>query len=173
MIEFSSVTTRGGDKGESSLGDGRRMRKDDPVFEALGELDALGSQLGVVIASGAEGKWRDRLYSIQQSLVFIGGIISAPKAPANRERFRDNSEVELVEGWEEEVMATIEVGSTFVLPGGTLLSAHTHVARTICRCLERRIVTLIREASVAELIPVQRYVNRLSDLLYLLARAWE
>lgn len=173
MIEFDKITTRGGDRGESSLYDGRRRRKDDPVFEALGDMDELFSYLGVVRASGTEEEWNRRLEEIQKDLLILGGTIATPKDSPKIRPGLEQKDVERLEGWEKELMDRMELSGVFVRPGATLLSAHTHVARTLARRLERRLVTAIRERGETTLIPAQNYVNRLSDLLYLLARRWE
>jgi cob(I)alamin adenosyltransferase len=173
MIEFSHITTRGGDRGESSLYDGPRRRKDDFVFEALGDMDELFSYLGVVRASGAEPVWQKRLEEIQGDLLILGGVLASPGGLPAGSRNLTPKDVEKLEIWEKELMDRMSLDGVFVKPGANLLSAHAHVARTLTRRLERRLVTAIREHLRQELVPSQNYINRLSDLLYLLGRKWE
>lgn len=173
MIEFDRITTRGGDRGETSLIDGRRLRKDAPVFEALGDMDELFSYLGVVRASGLEEGWNKRIESIQEDLLNLGGAIAASKEASKKQPSLAREDVERLEKWEKELMDGEEFEGVFVRPGANLLSAHAHVARTMARRLERRLVTAIRDRNRDDLAPAQNYVNRLSDLLYLLARHWD
>jgi len=173
MIQFDHITTRGGDRGESSLYDGQRRRKDDLIFHTLGDMDELFSYLGVVRASGAEKPWAGRLEEIQQDLLILGSVIAQPSGvPEGRKRLAAG-DVEKLEKWEKILMDGMSLGPVFVIPGENLLSAHAHVARTLARRLERRLVACIRERGQDALIPGQNYINRLSDLLYLLARHWE
>ncbi len=173
MIEFSRITTRGGDRGESSLYDGQRRRKDDVVFEALGDMDELFSYIGVVRASGAPARWYGRLEEVQQDLIVLGGTIAMPSGTPKGEKTITKKDVEKLEKWEKELIDGMSFEGRFVIPGKNLLTAHTHVARTLARRLERRLVTCIRERGQAALVPGQNYVNRLSDLLYLMALRWE
>ena len=173
MIKFDKITTRGGDRGETSLYDGQRLRKDSPVFEALGDMDELFSYLGVVRASGPEEVWKRRVEKIQEDLLILGSTIATAEDSPKKRPQLEQKDVERLEEWEKELMANREIEGVFVRPGANLPSAHAHVARTMARRLERRLVTAIRDKNRVNLIPAQRYVNRLSDLLYLLARHWE
>ncbi|MBN2051227.1 MAG: cob(I)yrinic acid a,c-diamide adenosyltransferase [Spirochaetales bacterium] len=172
-MEFDRITTRGGDRGESSLYDGQRRRKDDLVFDTLGDMDELFSYLGVVRASGIPDPWKKRLEEVQQDLLVLGGVIAMPSGVPEGRRLITRQDVERLEKWEKELMDQMELTGGFVTPGKTLPAAHTHVARTLARRLERRLVTNIRERGQAALIPGQNYVNRLSDLLYVMALRWE
>jgi len=173
MIEFSQITTRGGDRGESSLYDGQRRRKDDVVFEALGDMDELFCYIGVIRASGVPARWSGRLEEVQQDLIVLGGTIAMPSGTPEGKKTITKKNVEKLEKWEKELMAGMSFEGRFMIPGKNLLAAHTHVARTLARRLERRLVTCIRERGQAALIPGQNYVNRLSDLLYIMALRWE
>lgn len=168
--EFAQVTTRGGDTGESSLADGERRRKDDLYFETLGVLDELTSYLGVVRAD-MKGKAAETLLEIQKELQIIAGMVAIPK---RSELFAsapkvDDSHIEKLEKEEARLLGKTSIPPEFIRPGATRLSAHIHVARTICRRAERVVVTCIRDRGLAHLIPAQRYLNRLADYLFILA----
>jgi len=173
MIEFDKITTRGGDRGESSLYDGQRRRKDDLIFDTLGDMDELYSYLGVVRASGCGEPWNERLKSIQKDLLTLGGVIAQPSGVKEGRPLISQEEVEKLEIWEKELMDSMTLEGVFVVPGKNLLSAHAHMARTLTRRFERRLVSCIREQGQASLVAGQNYANRLSDLMYLLARKWE
>jgi cob(I)alamin adenosyltransferase len=168
--EFSQITTRGGDTGESSLADGERRRKDDLYFETLGALDELVSYLGVV-RSGMDRKNADVLSEIQKTLQNIAGMVAVPRRSELFEAAPKigKEEVKKLEKEEERLMKKTTIPSEFIRPGKTSLSSHIHVARTICRRTERRIVTCIRERGLSHLIPAQNYLNRLADYLFILA----
>ncbi|HUZ17767.1 MAG TPA: cob(I)yrinic acid a,c-diamide adenosyltransferase [Spirochaetia bacterium] len=172
MTEFDRVTTRGGDRGESSLYNGERRRKDDPLFEAMGDVDELSSQIGVARAQAPGSRFAGLLQGVQRTLIAVGAQIATPKADPLYEKIPmiTDADVELLEAAEAELLAHTEIGGQFVLPGGTVLSAHLDVARSVCRRAERRVVGLIREAGLVQLAASQRYLNRLSDLLFILAR---
>ncbi|MFP4180123.1 MAG: cob(I)yrinic acid a,c-diamide adenosyltransferase [Spirochaetaceae bacterium] len=169
-LEFTQVTTRGGDRGESSLADGERRRKDDYLFEALGTLDELASYLGVVRAL-TDGKTAEFLLAVQKNLQVISGMAAVPSRSKLFQVSRkiDESEIESLEREEALLLEEVRISGEFVTPGNTVLSAHVHVARTICRRAERRVVTCIREQNHSHLIPAQRYINRLADYLFVLA----
>jgi len=172
-IEFEQVTTRGGDRGMSHLADGEPRRKDDPLFEALGDLDELSSWLGVVRASLREERPRKELAAIQQDLLTVGAQVSTPRLSPQYARLRRLEEKALrrLEGWEKKLLARTEIAPRFVLPGDHLVAAWVDVGRTVCRRAERRVVGLIRDAGMIHLALCQNYVNRLSDYLFVLARA--
>lgn len=169
-LEFTQVTTRGGDTGESSLADGERRRKDDLLFEALGTLDELASYLGVV-RGGIDEKTAEFLLAIQKNLQIISGMAAVPSRSKLYQVSKkiDESEIEKLEREEARLLEAARISGEFVSPGSTELSAHIHVARTICRRAERRVVTCIREQNHSHLIPAQRYINRLADYLFVLA----
>lgn len=173
-IEFEMVTTRGGDRGESGLGDGSRRRKDDLQFELLGTLDELSANLGVVrahlVAAGGT-ETAGRIEAVQRNLLTISGIaaFTPGSAPPEFHLKLPEGELEELEQWEHTVLEKTPLEPRFVVPGDTVLSAHIHVARTVCRRAERRMVGVIRERGHTDLIPAQRYINRLSDLLFVLA----
>ncbi len=170
QFEFSQVTTRGGDKGESSLANGERRRKDDLVFHVLGTVDELNSSLGVVRASLDKEPARG-IYSAQERLQIIGGMLAVPKSSDQYERIRkiEQKDIEDLEKREHRIMKHTKVPECFVVPGESLQAAHIHVARAVCRRAERWMVSCIRERGLNQLIPAQQYLNRLADYLFILA----
>ena len=172
MIEFDKVTTRGGDRGETSLYNGKRLRKDDLLIETLGDNDELGSFLGVAKAVSRDRKLKKILSDIQEDLVRIGAMIATPPGDPLNETFspllpRDTERLEKIE---KAYLRRAEIPEAFILPGETPTSAHLDVARSVCRRVERKVVACIRERNLGQLIPCQHYLNRLSDLLFILAR---
>lgn len=159
----SCVATRTGDTGMTSLGDGARVRKDDPRIEALGAVDELNSWLGVVIASLPDDEFTETLAAVQQALFDVGGELALP----GREVL-GACDVEDLDAVLAALNGTLPPLEEFILPGGSLVAAHCHLARTTARRLERRLVTLDGESRLNP--AVLAYVNRLSDVLFVLAR---
>lgn len=170
-VNLTRIYTRLGDDGETHLGDMSRVAKTHPRIEAYGEVDELNSLLGVVAAMpGLDptlGQWIRR---IQNDLFDVGADLAVPaEAGATKagERLRVAPEqIAWLEARCDEVNATLEPLHSFLLPGGTPIAAQLHVARTACRRAERRV--LLVEGHTAE---ARQYLNRLSDLLFILARA--
>jgi cob(I)alamin adenosyltransferase len=166
--------TRGGDAGETSLFGGVRVRKDDPRIWAYGEVDELNAALGLAVADLPDEATRERLRRVQSELFDIGAELATPDLDTNASRGRsvprvEQDQVDALERWIDELDAEVTPLTTFILPGGSRPAATLHLARTICRRAERRVVEF--GASV-ELSPtLVRYLNRLSDLLFALARA--
>lgn len=166
----SKLYTFGGDSGETSLVGGERTRKDSERLEAYGTLDEFSSFLGVVTASESlPAQEREELRDIQNRLFDIGGYLASDPGgsglPPVAGLYHD---VEKIESYIDRLDSETPKIRAFVLPGGCELSAHVHVARTVCRRAERRIITLSRVSEVdGEVI---RYFNRLSDYLFILAR---
>lgn len=168
MIRVDRVVTRGGDGGETSLGDGRRVGKDDSRIEAIGAVDEANAALGMLrLHTGADPDADAVLARIQNDLFDIGADLCVPGDGGDRLRVRP----ELATGYDEAVAkfnAALPPLTSFVLPGGTAAAATAHMARTLVRRAERRVVALGRADLVnAEVI---RALNRLSDLLFVLAR---
>jgi cob(I)alamin adenosyltransferase len=167
-VNLTRIYTKLGDGGETHLGDMSRVPKTHPRIEAYGEIDELNSQLGLALAAGAlpeeQVAWVRR---IQNDLFDLGADLSVPEGGDGRERLRATAEqVAWLEARCDEVNATLEPLRSFVLPGGTPAAAHLHVCRTVCRRAERR--ALLVEGANPEVV---KYLNRLSDLLFILARA--
>jgi cob(I)alamin adenosyltransferase len=169
-VRLDRIYTRGGDAGETSLGDGTRVPKDDARIEAYGTVDELNAVLGLALARGVPDEFRPWLERIQNELFDLGADLAVPVGDTKRERLRVTDEqVEALETRCDEANAALEPLRSFVLPGGTEAAALLHLARTVCRRAERLVVALGREEA---LNPASlAYLNRLSDLLFILARA--
>jgi cob(I)alamin adenosyltransferase len=167
-VRLDRIYTRGGDAGETSLGSGERVPKTDPRIEAYGTVDELNSVIGLALLA-ATGEVRSWLERIQNELFDLGADLAVPLDDP-RERLR--VEQTMVDGLEELcdlVNVRLEPLRSFVLPGGTEAAARLHLARTVCRRAERRALALAQDAPVNPL--TLTYLNRLSDLLFILARA--
>jgi cob(I)alamin adenosyltransferase len=170
-INLTRIYTRLGDSGETHLGDMSRVPKTHPRIEAYGTVDELNAHLGVTLARGglpSDPDYAAWLARVQNDLFDVGADIAAPQdADANRTRLRVLPEqTKWLEERCDEVNATLPPLKSFVLPGGTEAAAQLHVCRTVCRRAERLAV-----ACGDELNPeVVRYLNRLSDLLFILSR---
>ena len=170
MVYLDRIYTKSGDEGKTSLGDGRRVPKTDLRIVAYGGVDELNSVIGLAIASGVQKPVATRLVHIQNDLFDLGADLCVPESPAaGPERLRLNAaQVTTLENWIDEATAQLEPLKSFVLPGGTLPSAHLHQARTVCRRVE---IGVLRLAEVEAINPQTLiYLNRLSDLLFVWAR---
>jgi cob(I)alamin adenosyltransferase len=166
-VNLTRIYTRLGDGGQTHLGDMSRVPKTDPRIEAYGTVDELNAQLGVVLTlADVPADFRPWLQRIQNDLFDVGADVAAPQDP-ERERLRVTAaQTEWLEQRCDEVNATLKPLRSFVLPGGTPAAAHLHVARTVCRRAERLAVACGDQVSGE----VVRYLNRLSDLLFILSR---
>ncbi|HET7765337.1 MAG TPA: cob(I)yrinic acid a,c-diamide adenosyltransferase [Burkholderiales bacterium] len=160
---LSKITTRTGDGGDTGLGDGSRVRKDSPRVAALGEIDELNSAIGVLLAEPMPEKVRAGLESVQHDLFDLGGDVSIP----GRSTMSD-AQISRLETLQEELNSGLPRLKEFILPGGTRAAALAHLARTVCRRAERSLVALSSSEKVAD--PGRVYLNRLSDLLFVLGR---
>jgi cob(I)alamin adenosyltransferase len=169
-VRLTRIYTRGGDRGETSLGDGSRVSKLDPLITAYGAVDELNSLLGAVLAGEVPNRIRAVLEQIQNELFDLGADLSTPDGPEGGERLRvDQRMVDELERTCDEFNAALPELRSFVLPGGTEASAGLHVARAVCRRAERDALEADRDRGVNP--AALRYLNRLSDLLFILARA--
>ena len=161
-VRLTRIYTRGGDQGETSLGDGSRVSKLDPRVEAYGDVDELNSLVGWanVVAQDA------RLERIQNELFDVGADLSVPFTEGDGKLRIDQPAVERLEADCDDANAPLPELKSFVLPGGSEAAARLHVARAVCRRAER---TVLRAEGVNPLTVI--YLNRLSDLLFILARA--
>ncbi len=166
-VNLTRIYTRLGDGGETHLGDMSRVAKTDARIEAYGTVDELNSQLGVALAiAGLDDDYAGWLARIQNDLFDVGADLAAPPDP-ERERLRVAPEqITWLEERCDEVNAGLEPLKSFVLPGGTAVAAQLHVCRTVCRRAERRAIACGERVSPE----VVRYLNRLSDLLFILSR---
>jgi cob(I)alamin adenosyltransferase len=160
---LSKITTRTGDAGETGLADGSRVPKDSLRVVALGEVDELNSALGVLLAEELPAGVREALTGIQHDLFDLGGELAIPGRP-----MVTDAQVANLEALVAEFNADLAPLKEFILPGGTRAAAFAHLARTVCRRAERALVALAR----AEELPAtgRVYLNRLSDLLFILGR---
>ena len=168
-VNLTRIYTRLGDGGETHLGDMSRVPKTHPRIEAYGTVDELNAQIGVALTiDDLPEAYREWLARVQNDLFDVGADIAAPEDPqSTRERLRVLPEqTTWLEERCDEVNATLSPLKSFVLPGGTRAAAHLHVCRTVCRRAERAAITCGDEVS-AEVV---RYLNRLSDLLFILSR---
>jgi cob(I)alamin adenosyltransferase len=168
-VRLDRIYTRGGDRGETSLGDGSRVSKTDPRIEAYGTVDELNSAIGFALAGELPAASRPWLERIQNELFDLGADLSVPFTDEKKERLRiTQSQVDHLEELCDRANEGLEPLRSFVLPGGTDGAARLHLARTVCRRAERLAVGLAALDSVNPLAIA--YLNRLSDLLFILAR---
>ena len=167
-VRLTLIYTRGGDQGETSLGDGSRVSKLDCRIGAFGTVDELNSAIGVVLAGDVPEVMREPLTGIQNELFDVGADLSVPWGVTDRLRV-DQPMIDALEQLCDDFNADLTELRSFVLPGGTEAAARLHVARTICRRAERDVLLGAQEVDLNPL--VLRYLNRLSDLLFILARA--
>ncbi len=167
-VRLTRIYTGGGDRGETSLGDGSRVSKLDCRIAAFGTVDEVNAQLGLVLAGDVPDAFRAVLERVQNELFDVGADLSVPWGVADRLRV-DRAAVERLEADCDAFNADLPELRSFVLPGGTEAAARLHVARTVCRRAEREVLEAAEEVEVNPLVLV--YLNRLSDLLFILARA--
>jgi cob(I)alamin adenosyltransferase len=167
-VRLTRIYTRGGDAGETSLGDGSRVSKLDSRIAAYGTTDELNSVLGLVLAGACPLQLREPLARIQNELFDVGADLCVPFAVAGRLRV-EQALVDRMEALCDAFNDDLPELKSFVLPGGTAAAAGLHVARTVCRRAERETLVAAAEHDVNPLVAV--YLNRLSDLLFILARA--
>lgn len=167
-VRLTRIYTRGGDAGETSLGDGTRVSKLDPRIAAYGAVDELNSAVGLVLAGDCPAAIRDVLGRVQNELFDLGADLSVPVEREGRLRVTQ-AQVDALEGDCDAFNADLPELRSFVLPGGTETAALLHVARTVCRRAEREAIAADSAVGVDPL--VFAYLNRLSDLLFILARA--
>jgi cob(I)alamin adenosyltransferase len=167
-VRLTRIYTRGGDRGETSLGDGSRVPKLDCRIAAFGTVDELNSLLGLALAAEVTDEVRGVLERVQNELFDVGADISVPFGVADRLRVTQ-SQIDSLEADCDRFNADLPELKSFVLPGGSEAAARLHVARAVCRRAERDVLEATAEVDLNPLVPV--YLNRLSDLLFILARA--
>lgn len=168
------IYTRTGDSGETMLLGGRRVRKDDPRVEAFGSVDELNAALGIVRSELARlpqdpAGTNELLSEVQHRLFDLGAELAKPQPDAPRTGCVADADVAALEAAIDRLEAELEPLQAFILPGGCPTAAQLHLARCVCRRAERRVVTLAGQESVRG--EVIRFLNRLSDLLFVLARS--
>ncbi len=159
--------TRTGDTGETGLYDGSRLWKDDKRVEAYGAVDELNSQIGVVCAFAKKGRIKHTLTGVQRDLFKIGGDLATKDPNAKVPRIGQD-DVLALEATVDDVHDKLGPLRRFILPGGNIVAAQLHIARSVCRRAERRVVALSREDRINPQVVI--YLNRLSSLLFDLAR---
>ena len=164
------IYTKTGDKGETSLYDGTRVRKDSVRVESYGTVDELNSHLGFASHFVEDDDVKAKLFKVQKKLFFVAGEL-ATKEPGRFKNSVTDEDIETLEKWIDEYLTKIEKVDSFIIPGSSKGSAALHVARTVCRRAERRILALAREDDVRP--TVIKFVNRLSDTIYAFARFLE
>lgn len=170
MVRLTRIYTRLGDDGETHLGDMSRVRKDSARVAAFGDVDEANSMIGVALAHGVAGPAAEWLRQVQNDLFDVGADLCLPlDAQVSHTPLRVvAAQVSRLEGWCDEANARLAPLTSFILPGGTHASAHLHLARAVTRRAERSVIAL---QAVEPVNPdVVRYLNRLSDLLFILAR---
>ena len=166
-VRLTRIYTRGGDAGETSLGDGSRVSKLDCRIGAFGTVDELNSALGVVLAGDVPEAMREALELVQNELFDVGADLSVPWGVTDRLRV-EHGMIERLEELCDAFNAELPELKSFILPGGTETAARLHVARTICRRAERDVLLGSQEMELNPQVLI--YLNRLSDLLFILAR---
>lgn len=170
MPRLTKIYTRGGDQGLTALGTGRRVPKDSLRVQTYGTVDELNSTLGVAVAFGLCPYLHGRVPVIQNELFHLGSDLCFTEE--DKQQFNipqiEERHVVALEEMIDEMTAVVGPLENFILPGGTLGAAQLHVARTVCRRAEREVVTLAREEAIGTY--VVKYLNRLSDALFVMAR---
>lgn len=159
---LTKIYTRTGDDGSTGMADGRRVAKDDLLVQAIGEVDEMNSQLAVV-ACHVPDRFKQSITSIQNELFNVGAELTLGEAMISQEN------VDWLERSLDELNLSLTPLKEFILPGGGLAASHCHVARAICRRTERSLVSLDAQAPLNKYL--KAYINRLSDYLFVLARA--
>ncbi len=162
---LSKIYTRTGDDGTTGLGDGSRVDKDDLRVEAMGDIDELNSIIGMLLLNELPDVARECLINVQHNLFDIGGEIAMPGYIAI-----DEGHVSMLEDTLDQLNDKLEPLKEFILPGGSQAGAVAHLARSVCRRAERRLYSLSKEHDVN--VNGRQFVNRLSDLLFVMARSF-
>jgi len=172
MVHLNRIYTKTGDGGTTHLGDGSQLPKHHARVDSYGTTDELSSILGLVLAEGLDESSREAqwLRTIQNDLFDVGSDLCVPGEAGEKLRITEGY-VTRIEGWIDEINKGLEPLKSFILPGGTRSAAYLHVARTVCRRAERCVSQLMTLEGPGHVNPeVLRYLNRLSDLLFVLAR---
>ena len=167
------IYTKRGDAGKTDLFGGERVGKDALRVAAYGDVDELNAVVGVAAASGCDEALADSLQTIQSALFDLGASLATPD-PAHREKAGvagvNTSDIERLEALIDQLEGGLEPLKTFILPGGTPAAAAFHVARTVCRRAEREVVRLASSGGESVEAASLKYLNRLSDLFFVIAR---
>lgn len=169
-LNIMKIYTRTGDDGSTGLFRGPRTSKDDSRIEAYGAVDELNSWIGFARAEVSDAELDTICERIQGDLFSIGAEYATPQAADSGMQLIETEDTERLESWIDEFESQLEPLQTFVLPGGVELAARFHVCRTVCRRAERRAWTLAKQLDANLGEESLKYLNRLSDLLFVLAR---
>ncbi|MBS0186216.1 MAG: cob(I)yrinic acid a,c-diamide adenosyltransferase [Proteobacteria bacterium] len=170
MVQLTRIYTKGGDRGKTSLGDGTRVLKDSLRIEAIGDVDETNATLGLIYTYMEDKGTQEEIQSLQQDLFDLGADLCCPLSPKASES-RLQIQEERVKELEKKIdfyNTYLEPLTSFVLPGGTVVSSYLHLSRTVCRRAERKCVSLAQKEYVNPY--VIQYLNRLSDFLFVLSR---
>lgn len=165
------IYTKTGDQGDTGLFGGPRVAKNDARIEAYGTVDELNSLLGVARSFSLPAEIDRLVERIQNELFSLGAQLATPDPAAHQTALVGPAQIEALEAAIDEYDARLEPLKQFILPGGTTAAAHLHLARTVCRRAERRLVTLVQTSAQPIAGDLVIYLNRLSDLLFVLARS--
>ena len=160
---LSRIYTRTGDNGTTGMADGSRIDKDDCRVAAIGDIDELNSVLGLVISKCPEGELKETLITVQHDLFNIGGQLTMPEC-----ELVTDARIAWLEETLDSLNAELPALKEFILPGGSEAAAFCHLARTVCRRAERTLVSLAKNYDFS--IHIRSYINRLSDLLFVISR---
>jgi cob(I)alamin adenosyltransferase len=167
-VRLTRIYTRGGDRGETSLGDGSRVSKLDCRIAAFGTVDELNSLVGAVLAGDVSEEISPVLERVQNELFDLGADVSVPFDPGDGRLRVSQEQIDRLEADCDRFNADLSELKSFVLPGGTETAARLHVARAVCRRAELVVLDAAEQVELNPLVAV--YLNRLSDLLFILAR---
>lgn len=163
---LTKIYTRTGDDGSTSLATGERVSKDCLLIKAQGDLDELNANIACILASNVSDGIQSLLIAIQHHLFNIGGELSAPQCLLTQ-----STDIEWLERWIDHYNSELPPLEEFILPAGNFAVAHCHVARTVCRRAERNLVEWSNHYDIRNVLI--QYINRLSDLLFVIARVIE
>jgi len=170
MPRLTKIYTRTGDEGLTSLGGGKRVTKDSLRIEAFGTVDELNAHIGLALALGVHTSLLSFLKKIQNDAFHLGSDLCMPEADKQKKPVPkiEQRHVDELEGWMDRLLAELSPLENFILPGGSSSAAQLHVARTVCRRAERVVIALSKKEQVGPF--TIKYLNRLSDALFVLAR---
>ena len=173
MVTLNKIYTRTGDDGTTGLIGGERVNKTDPRVGAYGDVDELNSHIGLCATLAIKPDFvslSEKLLIIQNELFDVGSQLACHEAYGHPSIPKtERHHIERLESWIDELNAPLSQLPSFVLPGGTLLNSHLHIARTVARRAERSILALHEHAPVSA--EIRHYINRLSDLLFVMSRS--
>lgn len=164
------IYTKTGDAGTTGLFGGPRVSKDDPRIAAYGAVDELNAALGTALAVGLHPDQSMLLFEIQHGLFSVGAELATPEPEKHGLKWSGGGAVQRMEDWIDAIDGTLPPLRNFILPGGSSAAAHLHLARTICRRAERDVVRLRSDPRISDVSEIVIYLNRLSDLLFVMAR---